>query len=175
MNFPKPSAFPKPSSFAPPPLPSQVAQAAPPPQTPPAPPPPPATPPPAGSAASAPPPTTAAGALDNDTKMWGMFCHLAALSGLVGIGIGHLVGPLVIWLIKRNDHPFMDAQGKAALNFQISMTIYGAVAGLLCFVLIGFVLLPAVVVMDLICTILASVKASEGGSYQYPLAIKFLQ
>ncbi|MEW6113824.1 MAG: DUF4870 domain-containing protein, partial [Thermodesulfobacteriota bacterium] len=55
---------------------------------------------------------------------WGMLCHLSALLGLVLISFGHILGPLVVWLFKKNDDPFIDEQGKESLNFQISMTIY---------------------------------------------------
>lgn len=109
-----------------------------------------------------------------DARMWGMLCHLTALAGFV-IPFGHIVGPLVVWLIKKNDYPFVDAQGKEALNFQISVTIYSAVAFLAIFILIGFVLLPALAIADLILVIMASVKANAGGSYRYPCNIRFIK
>jgi len=113
--------------------------------------------------------------LDKDTRMWGMFCHLSALCGFIGIPLGSVLGPLIIWLIKREEHPFIDAQGKEALNFQISMVIYGAVSALLIFVLIGFLLLFALLVLDVVCTIMAAVKANDGVSFRYPLTIRFLK
>lgn len=110
---------------------------------------------------------------DKQARTWGMLCHLAAFAGLILPSFGHVVGPLVIWLIKKDEYPFVDAQGKKSLNFQISMTIYGVVAFLLCFVLIGLVLLPALALVDIICVIIASVKASNGEEFNYPMAIKF--
>ena len=106
---------------------------------------------------------------------WGMACHLAALAQFIGIPFGCILGPLVVWLIKKDEHPFIDAQGKAALNFQISMAIYMLVAALLIFVLIGFPLLVALGIFDLIMIIVASVKASKGESHKYPLAISFVK
>lgn len=108
-----------------------------------------------------------------EERNWGMFCHLAALAGLI-IPLGNLIGPLVVWLIKRNESSYVDAQGKESLNFQISMTIYAIVAAFLVLVLIGIVLLIAVYVVNFILVIVASVNISSGKPYRYPLAIRFL-
>jgi len=112
---------------------------------------------------------------NNEEYTWGMACHLSALAAFIGIPFGHILGPLVVWLIKRDQFPFVDAQGKEALNFQISMTIYAIVAFILCFVLIGIPLLIAIGILDLILVIVAAVKASTGQSYRYPLAIRFIR
>ncbi len=109
----------------------------------------------------------AVGVLDKDTRLWGMLCHLAGLLGWIG--------PLVIWLIKREDHPFIDAQGKAALNFQISIMIYAFAASLLVLAIIGFILLPAIGIFNLIMIVMASMKANEGQSYRYPLSFQFIK
>ena len=106
---------------------------------------------------------------------WGMLCHLTALCMFIGIPFGHILGPLVIWLIKKDEDPFVDSQGKESLNFQISMTIYGIVAGFLCLIFIGFILLAALAVAEIILVIMASVKTSNGESYQYPFTIRFLK
>ncbi len=113
--------------------------------------------------------------VEKDARTWGMFCHLAALAAFVGIPFGNILGPLVIWLIKKNDYPFVDQQGKSALNFQISMAIYAIIPFLLVFVVIGIPLLIALGVADLIMVILAAVKANNGESYKYPLSIKFIK
>ena len=73
------------------------------------------------------------------------------------------------------EDPFVDAQGKASLNFQISMTIYGLVAGLLCLILIGIPLVIALLVADLVLVIMASVKAANGESFRYPASIEFIK
>jgi len=113
--------------------------------------------------------------VEKDARTWGTICHLAALAAFIGIPFGNVLGPLVIWLIKKNEYPFVDQQGKSALNFQISMAIYAVVALILCLVFIGFPLLMAIGLVDLILVILAAVKASNGESYKYPLAIKFFK
>ncbi|MEW6533887.1 MAG: DUF4870 domain-containing protein [Thermodesulfobacteriota bacterium] len=106
---------------------------------------------------------------------WGMLCHLSALLGLVLISFGHILGPLVVWLLKRNDDPFIDEQGKESLNFQISMTIYVIIAAILCVILIGFVLLGILIIADVILIVVASVKASNGESYRYPFTIRLIK
>ncbi len=112
---------------------------------------------------------------EKKSKTWGMLSHLSALSVYIGIPFGNLLGPLIIWLIKKEEFPFVDEQGRESLNFQISMTIYGIVAGFLCLIFIGFVLLAALVIADIVFVIIASVKASEGVSYQYPFTIRLIK
>ena len=113
--------------------------------------------------------------VNKDARLWAMICHLSALAGLVVPVVGCIVGPLVIWQIKKEEFPFVDEQGKEAVNFQISMLIYGIVAGLLCFVCVGMVLLPAVALVDLIFLLIAAVKANDGHHYRYPLTIRFIK
>jgi uncharacterized Tic20 family protein len=108
-------------------------------------------------------------------QTWGMLCHLTALSMFIGVPVGNLIGPLVVWLIKKNDYPLVDKQGKESINFQLSMTIYSIIAGLLCFIFIGFLLLGILVIVDLVLVIKASVRTSNGQEYLYPFTIRFLQ
>jgi uncharacterized Tic20 family protein len=110
-----------------------------------------------------------------DARTWATVCHLSALSAFVGIPLGNILGPLVVWLLKRNDHPFVDDQGKEALNFQISMTIYGIVAGILVILLVGIALLALVAVTDFILVIVASMKANDGERYRYPFTIRLIR
>lgn len=105
---------------------------------------------------------------NKDARMWAMFAHLAALSAFVTAGIGAIVGPLVIWLIKKEQYPFVDEQGKEAVNFQITMFIYAIAAGILSFLCIGFILMPVVGIVDLVLTIIATIKANDGVHYRYP-------
>jgi hypothetical protein len=98
-----------------------------------------------------------------------------AFAGLLGIPFGHLLGPLIIWLLKKNDHPYIDAQGKESLNFQISMSIYSMVAVLLVLVKIGILLLAGLVLADFILVVIASVKCSNGVSYRYPLTMRLIK
>jgi len=108
-----------------------------------------------------------------DERMWGMFCHLSALAGYI-IPFGSIVGPLIIWSLKKDEFPFVDEQGKEALNFQISMFIYLVISAILIIVVIGILLLIALGIFQLIMIIIASVKANNGESFRYPLSIKFL-
>ncbi len=112
---------------------------------------------------------------NKDARMWAMICHLAGLAGLVVPVVGCIVGPLIVWQIKKEESPFVDEQGKEAVNFQISMLIYGIVAGLLCFACVGFVLAPAVAIFDLVFLLIAAVKANNGEHYRYPLTIRFIK
>lgn len=111
---------------------------------------------------------------DKDAKMWGMFCHLGSLVGLVVPG-GFFIGPLVVWLIKKNDMPFVDDQGKESLNFQLTMLIAFLAAFILVFVFIGILLLPVIGIVDLVFTIIAAIKANDGVRYRYPFAIRFIK
>jgi len=111
---------------------------------------------------------------NKDAKTWGMLSHLSALAGLIIPG-GFFIGPLVVWLIKKNEMPFVDDQGKEALNFQLTALIALVIAGILCLVLIGFLLLPVIGIADLVFTIIAAIKANEGIRYRYPLNFRFLK
>jgi uncharacterized Tic20 family protein len=115
--------------------------------------------------------------LNKDARKWAMFCHLGGLAGLLPIVpvIGSIIVPLVIWQMKKDDFKFVDEQGREAVNFQISILIYALVAGLLCFVCIGFVLLPAVYIFDLVFLLIAAIKANDGRQYRYPLTIRFIK
>ncbi len=108
-------------------------------------------------------------------NLWAMLCHLTALSTFIGIPFGNIIIPLIIWLVKKDEFPFVDEQGKESLNFQISMTIYGIIAGLLCFIFIGFILLPVIVVADIVLIIIATVKTNDGVSYKYPITIRLIK
>jgi len=79
-----------------------------------------------------------------------------------------------VWLVKRGDSPEIDAHGKESLNFQLSMLIYDAIAAILCIVLIGIPILIILWIMNTVFVIIASIRASEGQFYRYPLTIRFL-
>jgi uncharacterized Tic20 family protein len=126
------------------------------------------------SDAFSPPPAPAAEGISAEERQWGMFAHLATLVGLI-IPLGSILGPLVVWLVKKDTMPFVDDQGKEAVNFQITIAIAGIVAGLLVFVLIGFLLLPVIGIAWLVLSVLAGIKANEGQYYRYPFAIRLLK
>jgi uncharacterized Tic20 family protein len=109
-----------------------------------------------------------------NVRTWTVLCHASALLGVFFHFMGHLLGPLIVWLAKRHESAEIDAHGKEALNFQLSMLIYDAVAVLLCFVLIGIPILIGLWILNIVLVIIASMKASEGQLYRYPLTIRFL-
>ena len=110
-----------------------------------------------------------------DERMWAMFCHLAALCGHV-IPFGNIIGPLVIWLIKRDEYPLVADQGKESLNFQITVMIFALGSIPLIFACgIGIATLIATGIFSLIFIIVATVKANEGVKYRYPIAIRLIK
>lgn len=113
-------------------------------------------------------------ALRSEERTWGMLAHLAALSGYV-TAIGFVVGPLVVWLLKKDESAFVDDQGKESLNFQITMFVFVAIGIVLAFVLIGFVLLFAIGILQLVFVIIAMIKANEGVRYRYPINFRFIR
>jgi uncharacterized protein len=110
-----------------------------------------------------------------DVKTWNVLCHATALAGFFVPWAGHILGPLIVWLAKRSDSPEIDEHGKESLNFQISMLIYNVIAGVLCLVLIGFVILGILHILKLVLVIVASIQASEGKFYRYPITIRLIK
>lgn len=106
-------------------------------------------------------------------RTWGMLCHLTAL-GVFIFPLGNIVGPLIVWLIKKDESPFVEDQGKESLNFQISFTIYCVLSAILIVVVIGIFLLIALGILFIILVIIASIKANEGEKYRYPLTIRLI-
>ena len=119
-------------------------------------------------------PTSQTNELSKDEKNWGMFCHLASFAGVI-IPFGNIIGPLVIWLMKKDEYAFVDDQGKEALNFQITVVIAFISCFLLSFGIIGIFLLFVVGIFALIVTIIAIVKSSQGEYYRYPLTIRLIK
>ena len=116
-----------------------------------------------------------------NVRTWCMLAHLSALAGLI-FPMGNIIGPLVVWLLKRDQATEIDDQGKESVNFQISMFIYIAglsvVAFILMFIVIGFLLIPVIAILciiDLVFVISASIKANEGQLYRYPLTIRLVK
>jgi len=105
---------------------------------------------------------------------WGMVCHLAGLTTYLGIPFGNIIAPLVLWLLKKNSDPVVNSEGRESLNFNISFTIYGIIAGLLCYVLIGFVVLPVVLIAHIVLVVQATLKANKGQSVRYPFTLRFV-
>ena len=111
----------------------------------------------------------------NEERNWAVFCHLGGFAFyLLGFALGHILVPLAIWLLKRDASAFIDEHGREALNFQISVTLYAIVVGALCFVLVGFVLIPFLMGFHIVLMIVASVRASQGEPYRYPFTIRLI-
>ncbi len=119
--------------------------------------------------------TNAVEEISRDARKWAMICHIIALVGILGNGIGFLVGPLVVWLIKREDHPFIDEQGKEAVNFQITMFIALFISALLTLVVIGIALLIIIGIIMTVFPIVAAIKASDGAHYKYPFSLRIIK
>lgn len=110
----------------------------------------------------------------SEERNMAMLCHLLALAGLM-LPMGNIIGPLVMWLIKKDTMPMVDAAGKESLNFQITVSI----ALIACFVtiwlILPFFLMIAIAIAAVVFTIIAAIKTSEGVAYRYPWTIRFLK
>jgi uncharacterized Tic20 family protein len=112
--------------------------------------------------------------LTRDERNWAMLSHLLALVGYFLVPFGNVIAPLIIYLMKKDESPFVADQSRESLNFQISVCIYALISGVLILILIGFLLLAVVVVAGAILTIIASVKAANGEAYRYPLTLRLI-
>jgi uncharacterized Tic20 family protein len=114
--------------------------------------------------------------LTQEDRQWGMFAHLSALAGLL-VGGFTFVGPLVIWLIKKDESKFVDANGKEALNFQLNILIYYLVSIAITFATCGiaFPLPLALMIYATVMPIVAGLKANEGQVYEYPLTFRIIK
>lgn len=108
-----------------------------------------------------------------DEKQWVLLCHLSGLSGYI-VPLGNLIAPLVIWSLKKEDSAEIDRHGKEAANFQISFTIWFAIAAVFSFVLIGIPFLIALMVLHIVFIIIATMRADKDQLFRYPLTIRFI-
>jgi len=116
-----------------------------------------------------------AGAPSADEKTWAMIAHLSALAGYIIPMLGNVLGPLVVWLVKKDTMPFVEEQGKEALNFQITVFIAFMVCIPLCFIVIGIPLMFAVGIAALVFMVIAAIKAQNGEHYRYPLTLRLVK
>ncbi len=130
-------------------------------------------------------PAEASEGAPTEARTWATVCHLAAFLAFIGIPFGNILGPLVVWLIKRNDHPFVDDQGREAVNFQITVFLYAIV---LVVVLIAaaaieatalfFVLIALGIVVGIFfiaAPIVAAIRSNRGVRYRYPATLRLLR
>jgi uncharacterized Tic20 family protein len=117
---------------------------------------------------------------ESQARMWNMWCHLSALAGFV-IPFGSVIGPLIIWQIKKNELPSVDVHGKASLNFQLTVLLAvmvgGAAAFALSLICIGYLLIPVVFLIWLagvVFAVIAGVKANNGEDYRYPYSLTLI-
>ena len=107
-------------------------------------------------------------------RQWALICHLSGLCGYI-IPFGNLIVPIIIWSMKKDEMPMVDAHGKEVINFQISFTIWFVIATIFIFILIGIPLLIALLLLQVIFIIIAAIKADNGELYHYPLTIRFIK
>jgi len=107
----------------------------------------------------------------DEQNTWAMLAHLSTLLGFTAIPFANIIAPVVIWMIQKDTMPLVDDQGKEAINFQISITIYIIACAL---TVIGIVLIPVLIVFDIVATVIAAIKAKDGIAYRYPMTIRFL-
>ncbi|HTL20705.1 MAG TPA: DUF4870 domain-containing protein [Steroidobacteraceae bacterium] len=108
-------------------------------------------------------------------RTWGMLAHLSALAGLVLPLAGIVIGPLVVWLARRDESEFVAGHAKEALNFNISVLLGALACMLLMLVFIGFLLGTALFIAWLVMTLIAAIKASEGHTYRYPFSLRLVK
>ncbi|HTY50491.1 MAG TPA: DUF4870 domain-containing protein [Steroidobacteraceae bacterium] len=112
--------------------------------------------------------------LTDQERSWGMLAHLSALAGIVFPVLGAVLGPLIVWLARREHSAFVNDQGREALNFNISVLLAGVVCGLLTWVFIGFLLGLLLFIYWLVMTIVAGVKAGEGVAYRHAYTLRLV-
>lgn len=104
----------------------------------------------------------------------GMLCHLLAFAGFV-IPFGGIIGPLVLWLMKKDESAFVDHHGKEAINFQITMAIGFVISAILTVIVIGVLMIFALLIANIIFIIIASIAAQKGEQYTYPMTIRLIK
>ena len=119
--------------------------------------------------------TALGGPPSKEETNFAMFTHLAGLLALTSVPGGGIIGPLVLWLIKKDTMPFVDDQGKEAINFHITVAIGALVCWGLSFVCIGIPMLIALLIGAIVFSIIGAVKASNGETYRYPLTLRLLK
>ena len=111
---------------------------------------------------------------NKEQRTWAMLCHLSSFAGLL-IPFGSVIGPLIVWLAKKDEMPLVAEHGRKSLNFQLTMMIAYIVSFLLIFVVIGVILLPVIAVFAFIMVVVSAIKANDGKEVNYPLSIEFIK
>jgi uncharacterized Tic20 family protein len=118
-------------------------------------------------------PPTSFGEPTPDERTWGMLAHI---SGLIAMLLGGFtfLGPLIVWLIKKDQSAFVADQAKEALNFQIAVFIALLIATLSAFICVGFILIPVVIIAAIVYSIIGGMEANKGVAYRYPYTIRLI-
>jgi uncharacterized Tic20 family protein len=109
-----------------------------------------------------------------EEKQWALICHLSGLGGYL-IPFGNIIIPIIIWSMKKQEMPMVDEHGKEVINFQISITIWILLSGLLIILLVGIPMLIVLVLLQVILVIVGALKADNGELYKYPLTVRFIK
>lgn len=113
--------------------------------------------------------------IDNpDERTWAMFCHLSAFAGCI-IPFGNIIGPLIVYSVKRQEYPLVEDQGKEVLNFQITLSVAMIISLVLALAVIGIFLAIAVGIVGLVFTVIGALKANNGEYYRYPFNVRFIK
>jgi len=112
--------------------------------------------------------------LSESERNWAMLCHLSAFAGFF-FPFGGIIGPLICWLSRKDESAWVDENGKASMNFQLSLLLYMVLTIPLLFILVGIPIIMFLGTLKIVCIIIASVKSSKGERFKYPLAIPFIQ
>jgi uncharacterized protein len=112
--------------------------------------------------------------LSETERNWAMLCHLSSLAGFF-FPFGGIIGPLICWLSRKDESSWVNVNGKNSLNFQLSILLYMVLSIPLCFIIIGIPIVILLGTLKIVCIIIASVKASKGELFRYPLVIPFIQ
>jgi uncharacterized Tic20 family protein len=112
--------------------------------------------------------------LSETERNWAMLCHLSAFAGYF-FPFGGIIGPLICWLTRKDESQWVDQNGKQSMNFQLSILLYMVLSIPLFLILIGIPIFIFLGFLEVICIIIASVKASKGEEFKYPVTIPFIQ
>jgi len=112
--------------------------------------------------------------LSESERNWAMLCHLSAFAGFF-FPFGGIIGPLICWLSRKDESTWVDQNGKRSMNFELSVLLYMILVIPLCFIIIGIPILIFLGILKVVCIIIASIKASKGEEFRYPLSIPFIQ
>ena len=112
--------------------------------------------------------------LSETERNWAMFCHLSAFAAFF-FPFGGIIGPLICWLSRKDESAWVNENGKASMNFQLSILLYIVLTIPLCFIFVGIPIVIFLGTLRIVCIIIASIKSSKGERFKYPLAIPFIQ